>query len=178
MAGATQRKKTSVGGFPLRPSGRRIPWTPGAGPCQTLEYRKPIRKLTFGKATKERAAGEERGGNLPATPGSQPNRRQHSPPEPPSPRPIKAPPLPAGDSPNAAFMSKPRPGEGACDCQPGKRWREERPEPLSGLDITSLCESAGPASKQGCLGGGKAGGVGGRFGPSGRRGSGFESRQD
>jgi len=32
-----------------------LPRTPGAGPSQTLEYRKSIRKLTFGKATKERA---------------------------------------------------------------------------------------------------------------------------
>ena len=69
------------------------------------------------------------------------------------PPPEKGTPTSAEDSHNATFMSKPRPGEGACDCQPGKRWREERPEPLSGLDITSLCESGGSSTKQGCQGG-------------------------
>ncbi len=120
-----------------------------------------MRKLTFGKATKERARAKpwrepfRDTGELPEPNNASPHPSRH-------PRPVRA----AYSGRRLAqdhFMSKPRPGEGACEWQPGNRWREERPEAISGLDIKFLCESVGPCLRYSRRGpGGGAGAAKGR----------------
>ncbi len=129
-----------------------------------------MRREAFGKATKEHARAKPWREPFRDT-GELPDPNNASPHPPRHPRPVRA----AYSGRRLAqdhFMSKPRPGEGACEWQPGNRCREERPEAISGLDIKFLCEPAGPCQASSRRG--RGGGAGAAKGRSRRPlGSGF-----